>query len=235
MKKIKRLGSVVGGIVGMAVVVASSVSCFGKGNNHHQQGETRHRQSDFARADDSKRMAYRLPEQDSLTDEVQPGVRLSMYKKADRELYIERDTSWATHCYAVEKGEKRRIELGDKSFFSLTYFAYDRYLYLVGDTNPNSNGWTCRYSLYRIDLRDFSLKHICDGAAIRFRPREIVMADARLTNPDADCTADEIWVMHDVHFDVKGNKIREDKREYDYAEMERRYGETLINTKGIAD
>lgn len=188
-----------------------------------------------ARSDDSERLAHRLPEQDSLTDEVQPGVRLSMYKKADRELYIERDTSWTTHCYAVENGEKRRIELGDNSFFSLTYFAYDRYLYLVGDTNPNSNGWTCRYSLYRIDLRDFSLKHISDGAAIRFRPREIVVADARLTNPDADCTADEIWVMHDVHFDVKGNKIREDKREYDYAEMGHRYGEALINTKGIAD
>lgn len=64
---------------------------------------------------------------------------------------------------------------------------------------------------------------------------EIIVADARLTNPDADCTANEIWVMHDVHFDVNGNKIREDKKEYDYKRMKQKYGEDFVNTTGLEE
>lgn len=64
---------------------------------------------------------------------------------------------------------------------------------------------------------------------------EIIVADARLTDPDADCTANEIWVMHDVHFDVNGNKIREDKKEYDYKRMKQKYGEDFVNTTGLEE
>ena len=39
--------------------------------------------------------------------------------------------------------------------------------------------------------------------------------------------------MHDVHYDISGNKVGEDKEEYDYKEMERRYGDTLVNSRGI--
>lgn len=78
------------------------------------------------------------------------------------------------------------------------------------------------------------MKLINVGAAIRFTPQEIVMAEARLTNEDeAECTADEIWVMHDVHYDISGHRTREEKKEYNYAEMEHRYGEELVNSKGI--
>ena len=79
------------------------------------------------------------------------------------------------------------------------------------------------------------MKYVYAGAAIRFTQKGIVIADARLTNEDAECTADEIWVMHDVHFDVNGNKIREDKKEYDYEEMEWRYGNELVNTIGLEE
>ena len=41
--------------------------------------------------------------------------------------------------------------------------------------------------------------------------------------------------MHNVHFDVNGNKIREDKKEYDYEEMERRYGKEFVNTIGLEE
>ena len=163
--------------------------------------------------------------------------RLSIFKKDGKELYIERDTSWISYCYSVENGVERKMVFDqiylDDGVAELTYYPYDKYLYIVGDIKPNSNGWTCRYLLYRIDTADFSLKYIYAGAAIRFSPQEIVVADARLTNPDADCTADEIWGMHDVHFDVNGNKIREDKKEYDYEDMERHYGNKLVNTYGL--
>ena len=165
--------------------------------------------------------------------------QLTIFKRNDTELIIERDTSWYSYCYAVKDGVKRKLVFGqeylDEGAAELTYYAYDRYLYIVGDIKPNSNGWTCRYSLYRIDKGDFSLKFIYPGAAIHFSPHEIIVADARLTNPDADCTADEVWVMHDVHFDVNGNKIREDKKEYDYKRMEQKYGEDFVNTTGIEE
>ena len=163
--------------------------------------------------------------------------RLTIFKKDGKELFIERDTSWTSTCYSVINGIKRKLIFNqdylDDGVAELTYYAYDRFLYIVGDIKPNSNGWTCRYSLYRIDTDDFSMKHIYTGAAIRFCSREIVIADARLTNPDADCTADEIWVMHDVHFDVNGNRIHEDRKEYDFKEMERLYGKNLVNSLGM--
>ena len=161
----------------------------------------------------------------------------TIFKKSGRELYIERDSLWSMHCYTVKNGVKRKMvfnhEYLDDGAAELTYFAYDRYLYIVGDIKPNSNGWTCRYSLFRIDKGDFSLKFIYAGAAIHFSPHEIIVAEARLTNPDADCTANEIWVMHDVHFDVNGNKIREDKQEYNYERMEQKFGTGFVNTIGL--
>ena len=163
--------------------------------------------------------------------------RLTVFKDGNRELIIERDTSYISYCYAVEDGVKRKLVFGheylDDGGAEYTYYAYDRYVYIVGDFKPCSDGCVCRYPLFRIDKNDFSLKFIHAGAAIRFNADEIVVADARLTNPGAECTADEEWVMHDVHFDVDGNRIREDKTEYDYREMERRYCENLVNSVGF--
>ena len=83
-----------------------------------------------------------------------------------------------------------------------------KYLFLVGDFKPNSNGWTCRFPLCRINTDDLTMKYVYAGAAIRFTPKEIVIAGARLTNEDAKCTADEVWVMHDVHFDVCSERFK---------------------------
>ena len=163
--------------------------------------------------------------------------RLTIFKDGNKELIIERDTSVMSYCYAVEDGVKRKLVFGheylDDGGAEFTYHAYDRYVYIVGDFKPCSNGWVCRYPLFRIDKKDLSLKFIHAGAAIRFNADEIVVADARLTNPGAECTADEEWVMHDVHFDVDGRRIREDQSEYDYREMELRYGENLVNGVGF--
>lgn len=163
--------------------------------------------------------------------------RLTIFKDGNKELIIERDTSVMSYCYAVEDGVKRKLVFGqeylDDGGAEFTYHAYDRYVYIVGDFKPCSDGWVCRYPLFRIDKKDLSLKFIHAGAAVRFNADEIVVADARLINPGAECTADEEWVMHDVHFDVDGRRIREDKTEYDYREMERRYSENLVNSVGF--
>ena len=162
---------------------------------------------------------------------------MRIFKASDRELYLERDSS-AYYCYSVKNGVRERIRFGndylDDGAFRLTYYQYRKYIYIVGDIMPNSNGWVSRFFLYRINTDDLSMKLIDAGAAIRFTPQEIVMAEARITNEDkAECTADEIWVMHDVHYDINGHRTREEKKEYNYAEMEHRYGEELVNSKGL--
>ena len=162
---------------------------------------------------------------------------MRIFKASDRELYLERDSS-AYYCYSVKNGVRERIRFGndylDDGAFRLTYYQYRKYIYIVGDIMPNSNGWVSRFFLYRINTDDLSMKLIDAGAAIRFTPQEIVMAEARITNEDkAECTADEIWVMHDVHYDIHGNRIREEKKEYDCRELEHRYGEDLVNSIGL--
>ena len=162
---------------------------------------------------------------------------MRIFKASDRELYLERDSS-AYYCYSVKNGVRERIRFGndylDDGAFRLTYYQYRKYIYIVGDIMPNSNGWVSRFFLYRINTDDLSMKLIDAGAAIRFTPQEIVMAEARLTNEDeAECTAAEIWVMHDVHYDIHGNRIREEKKEYDCRELEHRYGEDLVNSIGL--
>lgn len=163
--------------------------------------------------------------------------RFTIFKKSGKELYIERDSLWSMHCYTVKNGVKRKMvfnhEYLDDGACEFSYYSYGKYLYLVGDFKPNCNGWTCRFPIYRIDTDDFTMKYVYAGAAIRFTPKEIVIADARLTNEDAECTADEVWVMHDVHFDVNGNKIREDKQEYNYERMEQKFGTGFVNTIGL--
>lgn len=160
-----------------------------------------------------------------------------IFHASDRELYLERDSS-AYYCYSVKNGVRERMRFGndylDDGAFSLTYYQYRKFIYVVGDIMPNSNGWVSRFFLYRINTDDFSMKLIDAGAAIRFTPQEIVMAEARLTNEDeAECTAAEIWVMHDVHYDIHGNRIREEKKEYDCRELEHRFGEDLVNSIGL--
>lgn len=163
--------------------------------------------------------------------------RQLIYNKDGRVLYLERDTSGFTNCYSVVNGKTKRMRYGnevfDDVFFRLTYYAYERYIYIVGDTNPNGSGWISRFFLYRIDTNDFSLKEFTNGPAVRFGPQEIIIPAPRLTNPDVTCTVDEVWAMHDVHYDISGNKVGEDKEEYDYKEMERRYGDTLVNSREI--
>ena len=75
------------------------------------------------------------------------------------------------------------------------------------------------------------MSFVADGAAVNFDKDGFKIAKCRLTNPDAGCTAGEIWVMHDSYYNVYGKKIREDKSEYDYERMEKEYGESLVNAQ----
>lgn len=104
-----------------------------------------------------------------------------------------------------------------------------RYLYILGYVCANSNGWTVNYHLYKVDCKSLKIKEIAKCAAIKKTKRGFMIAKCRITNEDtAKCTADEIWLIHDVNIDWNGRVISSDKKEYDYAEMERRYSPRLV-------
>jgi len=102
---------------------------------------------------------------------------------------------------------------------------------LIGDLVPNSDGWTVRYHLYRIDTQTLETKHIGDFAAIHFEDDGFKAATARLTNPDAKCTADEVFAIRDNYYNYDGTLIRKGEKEYQYTDMLKQYGDSLVNTE----
>ena len=148
---------------------------------------------------------------------------------------IDEEGSTQTFCYA----ENLQTNKKEKLFFSgadyddcmndgygdLWGFASSdgRYVFVVGDIKPNSNGWTERFLIYRIDTNNLKIKLMNQVAAVQPLSNGYRVAAARITNPDALCTAEELWLMHDVYYNFKGKVISRDRHEYDYNEMVKRY------------
>lgn len=147
-------------------------------------------------------------------------------------IHLQKD-SGLVYCYA----DSQKIAFGDiyldDGAKAMLLHQQDKYVYVVGDIVPNSNGWTVRYHLYRLDTLTLETKHIGNFAAIHFEDDGFKAATTRLTNPDAECTADEIYAIHDVYFNNEGQQISESKEEYRYDEMERIYSDSLVNAVGF--
>ena len=113
-----------------------------------------------------------------------------------------------------------------------TYYTFSpdkRSLYVLGYVCANSNGWTVNYHLYKMDCESLKMNKIASCAAIKKTKRGFMIAECRITNEEtAKCTADEVWLIHDVNIDWNGRVIYSDKKEYDYNEMEKRYSPSLV-------
>lgn len=145
---------------------------------------------------------------------------------------LEKD-SGLVYCYVDSQRMAFNDDYMDSGALAMMAHPTDRYVYVVGDIVPNSNGWTVRYHLYRVDRQTLETKHIGNFAAIHFEDNGFRAAVTRLTNPDATCTADEVFAIHDVYFNEKGLQIRESKKEYRYDEMQRLYSDSLVNAIGL--
>lgn len=121
------------------------------------------------------------------------------------------------------------LELGYDGYLDYFVSPNGRYLYVVADIHANSNGWVTEFQLFKIDCKTLSVRLLTEAAAITATSQGFVYAACRLTNESiAQCTADEIWVMHDVVIDWDGRLLKDDKhREYAYNAMERKYGKRL--------
>jgi len=135
-------------------------------------------------------------------------------------IYLEKD-SGLVYCYA----DSQRV------VFNNDYM--DGGAMAIGDLVPNSDGWTVRYQLYRVNAQTLETKHIGDFAAIHFEDDGFKAATARLTNPDATCTTDEVFVMQDNFYSYDGTLIRKGEDEYSYDDMIAQYSDSLVNADGF--
>ena len=136
-------------------------------------------------------------------------------------------------CYADSQKLVFNDGLLDGEGVAVLLYTNGRYAYVVGDLLPHGNGWTVRYHLHRVDTQSLETKHIGDFAAIYFEENGFKVATARLTNPDAICTADEVWVIQDNYYDNEGNFINKGEYEYLYDDMIIEYSDSLVNANGF--
>ena len=161
-----------------------------------------------------------------------------IYDEEGRRIYLVTESDLVS-CYFQEGNDppKKVIfghEYGNDGFPIIYYHRFGGVIYLVGDFVPNSNGWTIRFPVYKVDAKTFDMSFIADGAAVNFGKDGFKIAQCRLTNPDADCTADEVWVMHNSYYDINGKKVRQDNSEYGYDAMEKEYGDSLVNARKMS-
>lgn len=146
-------------------------------------------------------------------------------------IHLQKD-SGLVYCYAdSQKIAFSDIYLDDGAMAMMLH-QQGNYAYVVGDIVPNSNGWTVRYHLYRLDTLTLETKPIGNFAAIHFEDNGFRAATTRQVNPDATCTAEEVFLMRDNFYNYDGTLIRKGEKEYDYDEMIAQYSDSLVNADG---
>ena len=96
--------------------------------------------------------------------------------------------------------------------------------------NDYMDGGAMAMMLYHIDSCVYV---IGDFAAIHFEDDGFMAATTRLTNPDAKCTADEVFAIRDNFYSHDGTLIRKGEDEYSYDDMIAQYSDSLVNADGI--
>lgn len=154
------------------------------------------------------------------------------YHVADR-IYIQRDSQGFARCYANGKMVVFHDECMDGGVLSMKAFVLDRYAYVVGCLEANILGFAGNFMLYRIDTQNFSVKHIGNFAAIHFGKSGFTAVTAKVINPNASYTSDWKFDMRECYYNAEGTMVRKGKKINGYKELERKYGISLINAKGL--
>ena len=147
-------------------------------------------------------------------------------------IYLQKD-SGLVYCYADSQRVVFNNDYMDGGAMAMMLYPKDSCVYVIGDLVPNSDGWTVRYQLYRVNAQTLETKHIGDFAAIHFEDDGFKAATARLTNPNATCTADEVFAIHDNYYNYDGTFIRKSENEYTYNDMLIGYSDSLVNASKL--
>ena len=107
-----------------------------------------------------------------------------------------------------------------------------RFVYTITDHMPSVSGFPWRLSVYRTDVKTLKTIRIDSGPAIRVEEGGFTIAsDAECINPDT-CSAAMVYSYRDISYNLDGKQVGRSKRYMD-KELENRYGENLINIRGV--
>ena len=107
-----------------------------------------------------------------------------------------------------------------------------RFVYTITDHMPSVSGFPWRLSIYRTDVKTLKTIRIDSGPAIRVEEGGFTIAsDAECINPDT-CSAAMVYSYRDISYNLDGKQVGRSKRYMD-KELENRYGENLINIRGV--
>ena len=168
---------------------------------------------------------------DSIAEETRI-TQIILYEGEGRRIYLEKGDN-DFYCYIDSQRVVFNDYYMDDGIYAMSLYSKGRYIYIAGDMMPNSNGWIERFHLYRINTSTFEVRHLGNFAAIHFENSGFKAATARLLNPDAKCTAEEIYAIRSNYYNYDGVLIRKGKKEYDNDDREREYGDTLVNAVRI--
>lgn len=167
-----------------------------------------------------------------------PELRAVLYDEDGRKIFLESSDGWDEFlCYEQNDNESlRKVDVGAECLSGAAVYRY-RYgdnIFIVGDIQANSNGWTVNYPIHRLNVKTLKLDYLESAAAVHFEKDGFKIAKCRLTNEDTMCTADEIWVIHNCYYNCEGERIKEDSNEYYYDHMVDEFGEELINAERVS-
>lgn len=108
-----------------------------------------------------------------------------------------------------------------------------RYVYVVGDIMANSTGWIATFAIYQVNTSTLKVKLIYGAAAVKLGKNGFIVASMyKCLTPDASCSAETDFLFRDITFGFDG-KVKRKSRAYPSKEIEKRYGKSLNNIKGI--
>ena len=159
----------------------------------------------------------------------------TLYAENGRKIYLAFDEGEVS-CYTqIGDNKPQRIDLRGYEYLGNGYpikygypimysHRYGNNIFLVGDIvpEPNSNEWICRFYISKINAENFDFTYIGDGAAVHFEKDGFKVASSYFS-----------LSVHDSHYDINGEKVREDIDEYQFKDMVYYYGESLVNAQKI--
>ena len=156
-----------------------------------------------------------------------------------RRFVLERKDSGGYNLYAYGQDSSQCVKvifekefeegwLGMASFVSTD----KRYVFTVTDHAPSASGFPWRLVVYRTDINTLETMTVACGPAIKVDNNGFTVAsEPECLNPDAS-SADMVYRYCDINFNFEGEPMEKGQPYLD-EELEKRYGERLINIDGV--
>ena len=173
------------------------------------------------------------------------GERMSILKKKTgahdyREFYIE-EQEGVCHFMIYDSRHHSRYAidfhedlLNDGAVGMYAFMSPDqRYIYVVGDIMANGIGRLSTFLIFQVNTETLRVRFVNDGAGVRLEKNGFTVAsETRCVTPNAEYTYQMDFNFEDITYGFNG-KIKGVSKVYSSKRFRKRYGEHLINMKGV--